>query len=176
MRFLARVYEHTGHQRFRTGFQKGIDYLLDAQYENGGWPQYYPIREGYYEHITFNDGAMIGVMRILRDVSNGHFSFVDSSYKEPATNAIRNGLQLILQTRIVVEGELTAWCTQYNHETLEPAWARAYEPPSISGSESRHCALPDEYRRTGTSGGPRRGGSGKMDEARETEEYPAGTG
>ena len=48
---------------------RGIDFLLEAQYPNGGWPMIYPLRKGYYSHITFNDGAMIGVMNVLRDVA-----------------------------------------------------------------------------------------------------------
>lgn len=56
MRYLARVYEATGEERFKESFLRGVDYLVEAQYENGGWPQYHPIREGYYENVTFNDG------------------------------------------------------------------------------------------------------------------------
>ena len=29
--------------------------LLEAQYDNGGWPQYHPRATGYHKHITFND-------------------------------------------------------------------------------------------------------------------------
>ena len=32
--------------------------------------------------------------------------------------------------------QLTVWCAQHDEITLDPAWARAYEPPSLSGSES----------------------------------------
>ena len=43
MRYLARVYNGTGYERFKESFLRGIDYLLEAQYDNGGWPQYYPL-------------------------------------------------------------------------------------------------------------------------------------
>ena len=43
MRYLARVYQGTGHERFKTAFLKGVDFLLEAQYDNGGWPQFYPL-------------------------------------------------------------------------------------------------------------------------------------
>ena len=66
--FLARVYTAQKHERHRESFLKGTDYLLKAQYPNGGWPQFYPNLSGYYKHITFNDEAMIGVMKLLRDV------------------------------------------------------------------------------------------------------------
>lgn len=138
MRYLAKVYEATREERFEQGFLQGLDYLFEAQYHNGGWPQYYPVRKGYYENITFNDNAMIGVMRILRDVAQGcdHFAFVDHERKESASAAVEKGLEVILETQIEVEGKRTAWCAQYDPETLEPAGARTYEPPSISGAES----------------------------------------
>ena len=65
--------------RFKDGILRGIDYLLDAPYENGGWLQYFPSRKGYYPHITYNDDAMIGVMRVLRDVVQERepYAFID---------------------------------------------------------------------------------------------------
>jgi PelA/Pel-15E family pectate lyase len=136
MRYLARVYEKTGKERFKESFLQGIDYLLEARYENGGWPQYYPIREGYYENVTFNDGAMIGAMRILRDVAQGKYVFVDPTRRRDAEKAVEKGVEIILKTQIEVDGVLTAWCAQYHPVSLEPAGARTYELPSISGSES----------------------------------------
>ncbi len=43
---------------------------------------------------------------------------------------------MILRTQVKQEGTLTAWCAQHHENTLDPAWARNYEPPSLSGSES----------------------------------------
>lgn len=138
MKFLAKVYANSGQDRFKTGFLKGLDYLLEAQYENGGWPQYYPIRKGYYEHITFNDKAMIGVMELLREVSLGNtpYDFVDELRCEKSVEAIEKGLAIILKMQIEVDGTLTAWCAQHDKDDLSPAKARAYELPSISGYES----------------------------------------
>src|SRR6266404_4495289 len=76
MIFLARVYTARQSPPYRNSFLGGLDYLLKAQYENGGWPQYYPIRRGYYQHITFNDDAMIGVMQLLRDVDSEHRDYI----------------------------------------------------------------------------------------------------
>src|SRR5262245_27011148 len=70
MQLLAKVHEAQPQSRHVDAFIKGFDYLLKAQYDNGGWPQFYPDLSGYYRHITFNDGAMIGVMKLLRDVAN----------------------------------------------------------------------------------------------------------
>src|SRR5215510_2858244 len=77
--FLALVYQSTRLSRFKDSFFKGLDYLLSSQYENGGWPQFYPNPTGYHRHITFNDDAMIGVMSLLRDISRKQpaYTFVD---------------------------------------------------------------------------------------------------
>ena len=69
MIYLARVYRATPQDRFKSAFLLGLDYLLKMQYENGGWPQYYPRLTGYYKHITFNDDAMIGVLTLLREIA-----------------------------------------------------------------------------------------------------------
>lgn len=138
MEYLAKVYEATGQEKYKESFLRGLDYLLEAQYDNGGWPQFYPIRKGYYEHITFNDGAMVGVMQLLRDVAQNKalYTFVDTPRKELAATAIEKGLDVILKTQVKVNGKLTVWCAQHDHETLAPAKARAYELISLSGGES----------------------------------------
>jgi PelA/Pel-15E family pectate lyase len=50
--------------------------------------------------------------------------------------ALDKGLECILNTQIVDNGRLTVWCQQHDEKTLKPAWARAYEPPSICNQES----------------------------------------
>ena len=107
MRFLARVYSATRLARYEQSFLKGFDYLLKAQYDNGGWPQYYPIRRGYYQRITFNDDAMIGVMELLRDVAQAKsdFTFVDENRRRRADLAVRKGIECILKTQVAVHGK-----------------------------------------------------------------------
>jgi PelA/Pel-15E family pectate lyase len=55
---------------------------------------------------------------------------------EPSAKAVSKGIECILKTQIKVNDKLTAWCQQYDESTLLPTKARAYELPSISGSES----------------------------------------
>ena len=138
IQFLALVHEATGDARFADGARRGIEFLLDAQYDNGGWPMIYPIRHGYYQHITFNDGAMIGVMRVLRDASSGEppYGFVDSETRERARQAIEKGLDVILKCQVEVAGRPTVWCAQHDEIDFSPRGARTYELPSLSGYES----------------------------------------
>jgi len=138
MWFLARVYKQTHDQCYVLAFLKGLDYLLHAQYDNGGWPQYFPLRNGYYSQITYNDDAMIGVMRLLRDIAANQieFNFVDEDRRLMAQLAVRKGIECILKTQVVVDGQLTAWCAQHDVQTLEPVKARVYEHLSLSGKET----------------------------------------
>lgn len=136
--FLARVYVAQQQERHRESFLKGLDYLLKAQYANGGWPQFYPDLSGYYKHITFNDNAMIGVMKLLRDVAAAKpaYAFVDEARRASAAKAVEKGIECILKTQVVVNGKRTVWCAQHDEVTLGPAPARKFEPVSLSGGES----------------------------------------
>jgi PelA/Pel-15E family pectate lyase len=138
MQFLALVAHATGEARYRASFLRGFDYLLAAQYPNGGWPQFFPLRAGYYSRITFNDNAMVNVLTVLRDAAAGQapYTFVDETRRTKARDAVSRGIAIILKTQVRQNGKLTAWCAQHDEKTLAPAWARAYEPPSLSGSES----------------------------------------
>jgi PelA/Pel-15E family pectate lyase len=136
--YLARVFTATPETHFKEAFIKGLDYLLAAQYDHGGWPQYHPRRVGYYRHITFNDDAMIGVMKLLEGIGAGlpDYGFVDEGRKTRARRAVQKGVECILKCQIVVDGQLTAWCAQHDEVTFAPAPARTYEKVSLSGSES----------------------------------------
>ncbi|GLK50242.1 pectate lyase [Brevundimonas intermedia] len=135
--FLARVIS-AGDEAARPAFDRGLDYLLEAQRPNGGWPQFYPLRGGYYDQITYNDDAMVRVLRLLQGVAGGRspYGFVDPARRARAADAVEAGTALILKTQVLRNGRLTAWCAQHDAVTLEPAWARRFEPPSLSGNES----------------------------------------
>lgn len=135
---LAGFYRATGDERYRRACLRGIEFLLQAQYDHGGWPQYFPEAKGYQKHITFNDGAMIGVMTVLREVSRGGgaYSFVDGKLCRRCAQAVEKGISCILKCQIEVDGKRTGWCAQHDERTFVPRKARSYELPSISGSES----------------------------------------
>jgi unsaturated rhamnogalacturonyl hydrolase len=138
LRFLARRLAAVRSPAEETAFARGLSFLLAAQYANGGWPQYFPLRDDYSRHVTFNDGATIGVLRLLRDVAGGAppFAFVPQQDRERARRAAARGLELVLAAQVRVDGALTAWCAQHDAVTLEPRGARRYEPVSLSGQES----------------------------------------
>ncbi|HKO93736.1 MAG TPA: pectate lyase [Polyangiaceae bacterium] len=135
--FLARVYMASGCPAYGTAASAGISYLLDAQYENGGWPQRYPNPQGYPAHITYNDNAMVHVLELLRDVATHaeRFAFVETATAVQAEGAVEQGIGCILATQVVTNGSKTGWCAQHDEVSLAPAQARSYELPSLSGSE-----------------------------------------
>lgn len=139
MKYLSRMYKHNPDERYKVAFLKAVDYLLEAQYDNGGWPQFYPLHKGYSSHITFNDDAMEHVLEIMRNIAtdNGKFSIsADEKTRAKCQKAFDKGIQCILETQYVQKKVLTGWCAQYDEFSLQPAKARAYELPSLSGQES----------------------------------------
>lgn len=138
IRYLATVYQATKIERFKDASLKGLDYILEARYDNGGWPQRFPNPTGYSKHITFNDGAMIGVLNLLCDIAEKKqpYTFVDEGRRRRAETAVQKGIECILKCQIVVNGKKTAWCAQHDEKSFVPRKARSYELPSISGAES----------------------------------------
>lgn len=140
MEFLAKMYYYTNIIEYRIAFMKGLDYLLDMQYDNGGWPQFYPSRgEGSYsDHITFNDNAMVSVMKFLLSVGHNDEPYdmlwLKKDVRDRCLQAYEKGIDCILKCQIVTDGQPTVWCQQHDEHTLKPAQGRAYELPSYCGA------------------------------------------
>ena len=137
---------------YREAVVSGIGYLLDAQYDNGGWPQFYPLKpldgEGhpfYSNHITFNDDAMHNVLVMLRQVYEQRPPYdamqIDAALLARVRQAFDKGIGCILDCQIRKDGRLTVWCQQHDEVTLAPAPARAYELASFTGSHETASLL-----------------------------------
>mgnify|MGYP003645766053 CR=1 FL=1 len=143
LRFLAKMYANKKDPRYKAAFERGLNYIFIAQYANGGWPQFFPVRTGntsYSAHITYNDNAMVNTMKFLKEIYTNDKEFaalnLTNQYKTKAKNAFNNGINCILKTQIIVQGKPTVWCAQHDEITLAPANARSYELASFSGGES----------------------------------------
>jgi PelA/Pel-15E family pectate lyase len=110
MAFLARVAHATGEAKYRDSFLRGVDYLLAAQYPNGGWPQFWPLRDGYYSRITYNDGAMIRVITILRDAGGQPAVRFHRCIAGGRPTPWHAGIDCILKTQVKQDGKLIARC------------------------------------------------------------------
>jgi PelA/Pel-15E family pectate lyase len=137
IRYLLTAFKITGNQKYFQSAEKGVRYLFEAQYSNGGWPQFYPDRKFYRHQITFNDNAMVNVLNLMADIASGLNDTTPlKRYANQAKTAFNNGVDIILKTQITVHGKKTVWCAQYDEVTLQPEKARSYELPSLSGQES----------------------------------------
>ncbi len=138
IRYLLKQYKLLNNKAYLVAAENGIKYLLNAQYKNGGFPQFYPDLSSYRHEITYNDDAMINALNVLWDVTKkaNDFEVVNAQLIPKAEKAVQRGIQCILKTQIKVKKQLTAWCAQYDENTLQPAMARKFELVSISGNES----------------------------------------
>ncbi|MGQ7947006.1 pectate lyase [Flavobacterium sp. WC2509] len=144
MLFLSKIYAQIPDERYKNAFLSGLNYLLEAQYENGGWPQFYPLKKGYYTHITYNDDSMANILNILKQIidKTGYYSITpDDATIKKTQIAFNKGIDCILKTQYKQNGVLTAWCAQHDEITLLPANARAFELASLSGQESAKIVL-----------------------------------
>jgi pectinesterase len=144
MLFLSKIYKQQPDESYKKAFLSGLDYLLKAQYDNGGWPQFYPLKKGYYTHITYNDDSMVNILNILKEIKDktDYYSIKPSEEIVAKTKlAFDKGIDCIIKSQYKQNGVLTAWCAQHDETTLLPAKARAYELPSLSGKESAKIVL-----------------------------------
>jgi len=137
---LAAGVEESRAVRYRAAFDRGVRYLLVMQYANGGWPQFWPSRsdDSYSNHVTFNDNAMVNVMRLLRDVADGRGVMgripVEETTRTACRTAFWRGVRCILDCQIPDrKGRPTVWCQQHDAHTLRPASARKYELAAYCG-------------------------------------------
>lgn len=118
MRFLAKVYAHYPEPRIAEGFHKALEFVFAAQYDNGGWPMFYPLTDEciqsygvldpvsnkkYISHITFNDYAIVNNLELLREIflrSPEFAPLTDENDAARAREAFYNGIQCILDCQI----------------------------------------------------------------------------
>jgi PelA/Pel-15E family pectate lyase len=141
LRFLAKVITAVGPNRsgsYRAGFLRGVEYLFNAQYPNGGWPQVWPLEGGYHDAITFNDDAVTQAIEVLQGVveGKGMYSFTSQELRERAAPRVAKGYAAILACQIHANGHRTVWCQQHDALTLAPTSARNFEPAVQCGDES----------------------------------------
>ncbi|MFP4502695.1 MAG: pectate lyase [Candidatus Hydrogenedentota bacterium] len=125
--FLVKWWQQTEAPEDRAVVDRIGDFILTSQYDNGGWPQRYPPGGGYGKHITFNDGVMPNVIQALLDL---HAVTGDERYLDAA----KRGGDCIIALQ-GGPGE-AIWAQQHDADTLEPAWARKFEPPGYTPAES----------------------------------------
>ncbi|MFO0950760.1 MAG: pectate lyase [Isosphaeraceae bacterium] len=142
-RFLAHAFGVTGDRKCADAVNRSFDLILASQYPTGGWPQSAEPGKKYPRYVTFNDGTMVGLMLLLRDVAEPtpDFRFLDDGRRQAARRAFDRGVDCIVKCQVKVGGQKTVWCAQHDEVTLEPRPARAFELVSLSGGESAGILL-----------------------------------
>ena len=135
---FSRAYRVLKEPTYRASFDRALNYCLAAQYPNGGWPQRYPLQNNYGARITFNDGAMTGVMAVLRDIyeQKSDFAFCSAAQRQQAKEAFDRGVNCILNCQYMRNGKLTVWGQQHDEHTFALASGRAFELAGLTANES----------------------------------------
>lgn len=118
-------------ERFAAALEKAISFIIDSQYDNGGWPQRYPFvddapalhgRPDYTRYITFND-----------DVAGENIKFLLMVWQtlgdQRALDTIRRAMQVFPATQ--QPAPQSGWGLQHTVDTLAPIGARSYEPDAL---------------------------------------------
>jgi hypothetical protein len=133
--FVLRLYLATLDPGYRVAALKALDFVLLAQYPNGGWPQRYPLRyefahdglPDYTSYYTLNDGAMQGYIELM---VRAYRALGDVRYLDAA----RRGVDFMIAVQ-GPEGQ-GGWAEQYGPD-MRPAAARTHEPAGYVIRESR---------------------------------------
>jgi hypothetical protein len=130
-RFLMRLDQYVDDPEITAAVDRAIACFLKAQYSggnwDGAWPQRYPPPEkGYGGLPTFNDNTMsdcVETMLLAADLYD----------RQDCLDAVKRCLEFYLRSQ--QPAPQASWAQQCDRD-LKPAWARKFEPPSITGSES----------------------------------------
>jgi PelA/Pel-15E family pectate lyase len=123
-RFLLRVYLEKLDPKYKPALDKAINFILQSQYPNGGWPQRYPLKHDfnkaghpdYSSFYTFNDDVIWENVLFLIQC---YQTLGEQRFIEP----IKKGMDFYLLS----EKKNGAWGQQYDMK-MEVAGARTYEP------------------------------------------------
>lgn len=119
--FLLDLYLATLDPRYRPPLDRALDFLLRSQFDNGAWPQRYPLRDDYTSCYTFNDGVIAGNIDLLLDA-------YDKLGDERYLKAARRGMDFVADSQL--PPPQAGWGQQFSSD-MKPAKARNYEPAAV---------------------------------------------
>lgn len=123
---LLRLYAEKEDASVEPALDRAIGFVLDSQYDMGGWPQRYPLAEDpedYSRYVTFNDDVAAENIELLL---MAYQAFGDESLLEP----VRAAMEAFTLTQ--QPAPQAGWALQYTPDDLRPAGARTYEPESLT--------------------------------------------
>ena len=126
---LLELYMTTLDPKYRTPLIRALDFIVEAQYPNGGWPQRYPLsyeyphdgHEDYTHFYTYNDGIIVNNIHLLLDA---YERLGIEKYREAAVR----GMDFVIISQL--PPPQAGWGQQYDMD-MKTAPARSYEPASV---------------------------------------------
>jgi len=134
-KFLLELYMATFDPGYRIPLLKAVDFILESQYPNGGWPQRYPLKHDYphdghpdyTSYYTFNDNVIQTNIYFLLDAWE---KLGNEKYKEAAYR----GMDFVVISQL--PSPQAGWGQQYDMN-MKSAAARSYEPASVMPGQTR---------------------------------------
>lgn len=140
IRWLVAYYPKAGaadQAKIRTALTSAVQFVLRAQYPNGGFPQSYPLRGSYHDAITLNDNVMTDLLNLLWDIANqADYQWLAADVRTSAQVGFAKGVAWLVSTQVVVDGKRTVWTAQHHPLSGAPIAARKFEQISLVSSES----------------------------------------
>lgn len=169
MRFLARVHAARPDKRYKKAFDRAFELIAAAQYDNGGWPMFYPLTpqclasygihdpvsgRNYITNINFNDDATTNILHLLKEIYEGDplwQSLADAKQRVRAKQLFYKGVQCILDCQI--DGRYEQYVL---HETASgqvlgdrrvgdaplAVWCAQHDPVTLEPAQARAYEFP----------------------------------
>jgi len=122
IRFLIALDQVIEYDSLSVAVEKALNMMMNSQFDNGGWPHRYPKEGNTNDFATFNDNGINDCIKVMIDA---HKYYGKEIYLKSIQNA---GWFLFISQQPPPQ---TGWAQQYN-AYLQPAWARDFEPASLS--------------------------------------------
>jgi hypothetical protein len=120
--------------KYRPPLLKALDFISEAQYPNGAWPQRYPPTreftqdglEDYTKFYTFNDDVIANNIDVLLNA-------YEQLGRRECLEAARRGMDFYIVSQL--PRPQAGWAQQYDFD-MKPAWARTYEIGTVSAGQT----------------------------------------
>jgi len=120
--FIMTVHKVMSEDKYLSTVEYGLAFMLTSQFENGAWPQRYPLAsKGYSRWYTFNDNAINDCIKVMLDA---YHIYGEERYLESA----KRGGDFIIASQL--SEPQAGWAQQYDYD-MKPASARWFEPASV---------------------------------------------
>jgi len=163
LRFLMRIDQALEFKdaKIHECVRYGLDGLLKAQYPNGAWPQgfdrfpdpeQFPVKpaaypeswsrtwpgsQQYWQRYTLNDNALATTIETMFEASHRYGQAAPSNGLTNLAARCRAAAEKAGDFLLLAQmpEPQAAWAQQCDFD-MQPAWARKFEPPAITGGES----------------------------------------